>query len=414
MGWGCLAQNPGGNVNTLTTYSNQLIAAGDFTNVGVLGANKIAAWNGTFWDTLASGVRGNGAFIYKSFVYNNELYVAGKFDSAGTVSAKNIAKWNGSSWISLANTGNGEIYSAAFYNNELYVGGTFSTIGGVNARRIAKWNGTNWQALGNGIYGNNINDLYVYQNKLYVLGVMDSAGGVFCKGIARWDGSVWDSVSNGVNGGNSALFEWQGKLLMGSQYFVNYTVTTGPEVQMRIKQWDGSNWSVFSAQQMIGVNKFLVYNNELYFSGGTSLGVQGMSFVMKWDSVNLKWIQVGTDIFNSAPALCEYNSELYCGGAFKTSQGCRCDYLTKLIDVTSLNEYELSNEFQIYPNPAENKLYIKYTVEQKSEIVITNFLGATILKLPYSTEIDISSLAKGIYFLSIKGSDKKGYKFIKE
>lgn len=31
-----------------------------------------------------------------------------------------------------------------------------------------------------------------------------------------------------------------------------------------------------------------------------------------------------------------------------------------------------------------------------------------------SNEIAISALAKGIYFLSVKGFDKKGYKFVKE
>jgi hypothetical protein len=75
-----------------------------------------------------------------------------------------------------------------------------------------------------------------------------------------------------------------------------------------------------------------------------------------------------------------------------------------------------SNEISFFPNPATDKIYLTgESINLKNEqVLITNTLGQIVLKQSYSNEIDINTLAKGIYFLSIKGADKKGFKFVKE
>lgn len=69
------------------------------------------------------------------------------------------------------------------------------------------------------------------------------------------------------------------------------------------------------------------------------------------------------------------------------------------------------NEVMIYPNPATDVLYVENAFEIR-EVRISNILGQTIMNFPVDNknymEINTSSLAKGMYILSVYGD--KGYK----
>lgn len=74
------------------------------------------------------------------------------------------------------------------------------------------------------------------------------------------------------------------------------------------------------------------------------------------------------------------------------------------IEETEMNIEDLS----IYPNPAPgNKIYIRTRHNQLKEVEVYNVLGKPILQKKISgTELNISSLEKGIYFLKIKEGEK--------
>jgi hypothetical protein len=78
-----------------------------------------------------------------------------------------------------------------------------------------------------------------------------------------------------------------------------------------------------------------------------------------------------------------------------------------------LNTKEIihSKEISIYPNPANDKIFLS----NKADIEIIDITGKILIKQLNSNEIDISKLAKGIYFIKIKFDDKiRTEKFIKE
>ena len=85
---------------------------------------------------------------------------------------------------------------------------------------------------------------------------------------------------------------------------------------------------------------------------------------------------------------------------------------------TSINNYENSNNFSIYPNPANDKIKLELNVLKNSIVSIYNIQGQLLLQQAikhYQTEIDISSFARGMYFVKVetdKGIVSK--KFIKE
>ena len=83
-------------VYALAVSGSTLYAGGDFTSAGGAPANHIAAWNGSSWSALGSGM--DGYAVYALAVSGSTLYAGGDFTTAGGVPANHIAAWNGSSW----------------------------------------------------------------------------------------------------------------------------------------------------------------------------------------------------------------------------------------------------------------------------------------------------------------------------
>jgi hypothetical protein len=59
----------------------------------------------------------------------------------------------------------------------------------------------------------------------------------------------------------------------------------------------------------------------------------------------------------------------------------------------------------IYPNPANNNLYVNNIPNNIEFINIINIEGKEVLKIKATNSIDISSLSKGIYVIKFNGSD---------
>lgn len=77
---------------------------------------------------------------------------------------------------------------------------------------------------------------------------------------------------------------------------------------------------------------------------------------------------------------------------------------------------DLFDILSIYPVPALDQLTIDYTSDVAAEIVVTSVLGQTILKISCTTsdkgiiqhsQISLAGLSKGIYFITMYGSDKR-------
>jgi hypothetical protein len=71
------------------------------------------------------------------------------------------------------------------------------------------------------------------------------------------------------------------------------------------------------------------------------------------------------------------------------------------------------DEIVLYPNPAQNVIYLKNTVTDNLQVVIYNLSGCVLMSAILSNTgegIDVSSLSKGFYLLKIKN---KTFKFSK-
>jgi hypothetical protein len=95
-----------------------------------------------------------------------------------------------------------------------------------------------------------------------------------------------------------------------------------------------------------------------------------------------------------------YNSDI--GLSSGTGSGERIRYFQDVLNSVSPN-LNVSNELRIYPNPVNSKLNIEYNQENEiRRIQVQNLQGEMVLLFSNNNDLDVSSLANGIYLLSIQ------------
>jgi hypothetical protein len=196
--------NPGRYGSTCAS-SVALYAGGDFDRAGTSIARKVAAWNGTAWSALAGGVDGR---VVALVAYGSLVVAGGNFSNAVNangvaVQAANIAAWNGTIWSPLGTGMDDIVLCLTVFKAELVAGGPFVRAGGVTVNRIARWNGASWQSLGTGVNGP-VLALTVYSNFLLAGGNFTIAGGVAVLYHGQWDDFVWTSFSSNLTALSSA------------------------------------------------------------------------------------------------------------------------------------------------------------------------------------------------------------------
>jgi hypothetical protein len=78
-----------------------------------------------------------------------------------------------------------------------------------------------------------------------------------------------------------------------------------------------------------------------------------------------------------------------------------------------VNYITYSNEFSVFPNPANEVIYIKANQNKPIQVIIYNVLGAEVKKINTATnvQINIQDLKPGIYFVMLMDESKKQYVF---
>jgi hypothetical protein len=83
----------------------------------------------------------------------------------------------------------------------------------------------------------------------------------------------------------------------------------------------------------------------------------------------------------------------------------------------SVVENEPNNyDIKIFPNPATSTLNISFPENMKQQIQIFNSMGMLLkeISVTQQTQIDISDLPKGLYFVHLKNNSAQAEKFIKQ
>lgn len=184
---------------------SDLYVAGRFLEAGGVPTNSIARWDGTSWSALGAGVLPSGTitlpYIYDMVAFNgptgHQLIVSGRFELMGTQVVNSIAAWDGSSWSPLGSglTSFGEpgfghqliAHDPDGLGERLFVTGGFSTAGGVPVDNAAVWDGVSWAATT--LPNNTQSQMEIYDDgtgrALFIAGGFDEVNGVASKNIAK-------------------------------------------------------------------------------------------------------------------------------------------------------------------------------------------------------------------------------------
>ena len=276
-------------VNALAVMPNgDLMAGGGFLTAGGVSVNRVARWNGLTWSALTQGltsVEVDPVFVNALAVLpNGDLVAGGNFTEVGLQRVSRIARWNGSAWSPLGSGVGGNVFPAVraltvMPNGDLVAGGNFPAAGGVTVNNIARWNGSAWSALGSGFNGLLLN--------VYALAVLPNgdlvAGGDFSgflNRIARWNGSAWTQMGSGMNGSVFALAVLpNGDLVAGGVF-----TTAGGVNALRIARWDGNAWRPFGEGMSGQVSALAVLPNGELVAGGSFVTAGGVfaPYLARW------------------------------------------------------------------------------------------------------------------------------------
>jgi hypothetical protein len=272
--WSVLGQGvSGGGILALAVDgTGNLYAGGTFTNAGSVAVNYIAKWNGSTWSALGAGIGGGDDFGHgvSAMVfdadYSHNLYVGGDFTTAGGVAANYIAAWNGTTWLPLGSGMNEPVDALAVDGyGDLYAGGIFSRAGGSTVNYIATWDGFEWYAMGLGM-NQYVTTLTVdVDGNVYAGGPFTSAGGVTANHIAKWDGIEWLALGSGVNGTVVALAaDDTGKLYVGGVFTMAGNVAAN-----YVAKWDGIAWSALGSGANGNILALAVDRTGNLYAGGS-------------------------------------------------------------------------------------------------------------------------------------------------
>lgn len=339
----------------------------------------IRKFDGINWESI--GTLGQYGLILDFHFFNNEIYAIGGFDSINGIPVHDIARWDGTNWHAIDTTSfaGGNLRFCFHFNGEFYVGGAISNWDN-SLETLVKWNGTNWESSGVHSVPGSINPMAaaVFNNELYLGGYISTSNN-FGKGILRYDGTNWKSVGGGIIRGNFprvfAFHEFNNQLFVGGVFD-----TAGTIPASMIAAWDGNTWCGFTSN--IGGSVFSLgdYANTLTVGGDfTTINGDSIRKLAQW---------LGGNNFDT------------------------CGTYIGIIDIESINEINLS------PSPTHDHLKITSPQTNIHSTSILDITGKLLLKIEVNAEsfqLDVSSLAAGLYFLVLetpKGTAVK--KFVKE
>jgi hypothetical protein len=394
ISFGQVWENVGNGLNDhvydLIKFDNKLYAGGP---VGV------KSWDGITWTSLPTpfGV----AYPLSMSVFNDSLYVGGDYPWVGSVS--HVYKYNDSIWSQVGGDFNAPNWSSTkillSFQDKLISGGKFTSVEGSPALNVAFWNDTNWVNMGNGL-NDVVSSLAEHNNELFASGLFTSSGtDSLVQHIAKWDGVNWIQIDP------SHSFLSAGRMISYNGSLIINTWDTIAGLPMKgITKWDGNSFTPMGNDFIKGISNFFVFNNELYLSGSIhNLNpFDSDDVVLKWNG--FFWEQIGSEFGDNAHCLEDFDNELYCAGRFTASY----NHISKLNLSVSISELEENHEIKIYPNPTSNHVSIetKYT----GIITISDQFGKVQISqqiLNDLTNIDISTLISGMYFLTFNGEEEQ-------
>jgi streptogramin lyase len=168
-------------------------------------------------------------------------------------------------------------------------------------------------------------------------------------------------------------------------------------------KFDGTNFTVYNTQ-----NSAIPSNNllEIKKDNAGNIWMRSSNLLIKFDGTNFSSYGISYK-YNSMDV--DANGDVWLGsqalGLFKYDA--KTDKIIRPAAVTGIKNVDVTDTFlTIYPNPTQDKVYIKANDNTIPQVKVFSIIGQLLLETR-SNEIDLSALSKGIYLIQVNGKTTK-------
>lgn len=337
----------------------KLYVGGNFTAAGgVVGADRIASWNGTSWHAVSSPSSQIANGLVDAIAYDpttQRVFAGGTFTNAGgNANADFLAVWNGTSWAPFCNSAGPPITATVnalqIVGRTLYVAGDFANGAEIpSADRIVACN------LDSGAASSTVDsEAHAFQGTIYAL-TADSNGRLYAGGgftdlggqsaadnVAYLDetGVGWHAMGGAAKPGCLCSVDDFVRSLtaVGTNVYVGTDTldVAGIAQADHVARWNGSAWSAVGANTA-GTDGWFPESAFIYGMAhdGTNIYATGSfqnangdptaDFIASFDGTS--WHAVGSNGAGNGPwsgnglALASWNQRLFAGGNFTSAGG---------------------------------------------------------------------------------------------
>ncbi|MDP2304044.1 MAG: T9SS type A sorting domain-containing protein [Ignavibacteria bacterium] len=332
-------------IKAIAVSGSTVYVGGQFTNIGGLARNRIAALDfttgaATTWNPNASFPA--TAVVYAIAVSGSTVYAGGTFTKIGTTVRNNIAAigTSGTGTLTIWNpNAGGRVNAIAISGSTVYAGGLFTTIGGQTRNRIAAVDittglATTWNPNSDA----NVFTLAVSGSTVYAGGQFSNIGGQARKYIAALDSTTpglatsWNPDANATGYVNilavsgSTVYAGGDFTSIGGQTR-NYTAAFDISGSGLATSWNPSAGGTVSA---------LAVSGATVYAGGnfTTINGQARNRIAALDITSGAPTSWNPDANSTVVALAVSGSTVYAAGNFATIGGQTRNRIAAL-DITS-------------------------------------------------------------------------------
>jgi hypothetical protein len=264
-------------INSVIKNGNDVYAAGH-TELGPVLIGFVSRYDGTSWELVGDWFT-SGPVEALAFL-GSDLVAGGEFAYVNGEPAGHLARWNGAEWAPLATGTDGPVYSLVQYGDDLAIGGAFSYMGSTLVGNIVRYSASGeYQALGAGADGW-IEALAVAGNDLYAGGGFSHAGEVEASHVARWDGAAWNPLGVGVDQTVHALAWQDGAVVAGGEF-----EQAGGSPANHIARWSEGAWEAIGSGTNAPVTALAARGADVFAGGAfTEAGGAVAYHIARWSS----------------------------------------------------------------------------------------------------------------------------------
>ena len=386
-----------------------------FQDWGKMGKASVMKFIGLNWVYVGSQGFSTDAAYYLSLKFNQsgQAYVA---FSGGDVFGTSVMKFDGTEWVYVGSpnfSGQCAAWTSLAFSpsGEPYV--AYQERSGCNypyKASVKKFNGNNWVPVGTEEFSTDIANC-----PSLAFGTSGQPYVAFCDGgnsykvtVMTYNGTDWVNVGTA---GFSAGFSYFTNLVFSPSGIPYVAFADSPNLQKAtVMKYDGTNWvnvgnAGFTDNQADYISLAFSKTGQPYVAFcDDNPNPSQLASVMKFDGT--EWSYVGSRGFSTGASA--YNSL-----AFSPSGQPYVAYMNFGVNATKVTVMKYDSVYigvgelqaqkvSLYPNPATDEITIE--TPNKSSLSILNIEGQVLLMSQITepkTQIDISSLPTGVYFVKL-------------